>query len=229
MIKAILWDIDGTLLDFIASERYAVRKCFEMFQLGECTDEMLKRYSEINRKYWEMLELGKVSKPHLLEWRFRDFLREEGLSDDCAPEFQKKFEWNLPDCIVFHDEGYELVKKYSGKIKQYIITNGLIETQNRKMEKSGLNQWMDGVFISDEVGIDKPNVGYFDYVLDHIEPFKKEELLVVGDSLTSDIKGANNAGIPCCWYNPKGKKNDKGVTIDYEIRNLWEIESILEK
>ena len=91
MIKVILWDIDGTLLNFLKAEHEAIKKCFEIFNLGECSDEMISRYSVINRKYWEMLERGEITKQEVLVGRFQEFFRNEGIETDCAEKFNSEY------------------------------------------------------------------------------------------------------------------------------------------
>lgn len=227
MIKVILWDIDGTLLNFLAAEHVAIRKCFEIFNLGECTDEMIRRYSVINRKYWERLERGEITKPEVLVGRFLEFFRSEGIPTECAERFNEEYQVRLGDTICFCDDGYELVKKLKGKVKQYAVTNGTKVAQDRKLERSGLGQLLDGIFISEEIGVEKPGMGFFEYVWEKIGIYDKSEIMIVGDSLTSDIRGGNNAGIVCCWYNPGKTINEKGVRVDYEIENLQQILDIL--
>ena len=118
MIKVILWDIDGTLLDFEAAEKAAIGQCFASHNMGECTDEMLKRYSAINRKYWEALEKGKMTKPEILVGRFREFFETEGLPVENAESFNAEYQVRLGDTVVFCDNAYELVQKYKGKLLQ---------------------------------------------------------------------------------------------------------------
>lgn len=227
MIKVLLWDIDGTLLDFHAAEKVAIKKCFEVCNLGECTDEMIARYSKINRKYWEMLERGEITKPQILVGRFEEFFASEGIITDCAPEFNKEYQVRLGDTICFYDDGYELVKSLKGQVKQYAVTNGTKVAQDRKLTKSGLIELFDDVFISEVVGVEKPGVGFFEKVWESIGKYESDEVMIIGDSLTSDIQGGNNAGILCCWYNPKGAVNDKGVHVDYEIDDLQKVKEIL--
>ena len=227
MIKVILWDIDGTLLNFLKAENVAIKKCFESHKLGQCTDEMIERYSVINKKYWERLERGEISKTEVLVGRFEEFFASEGIATDCAADFNEEYQVRLGDTICFNDEGYGLVKNLKTKVKQYAVTNGTKVAQKRKLEKSGLGELFDGVFISDEIGIEKPNVGFFDYVWSQIGEYDKDEVLIVGDSLTSDIQGGNNAGILCCWYNPQKLVNERDLRIDYDISNLQEILEIL--
>ena len=229
MIKAILWDIDGTLLNFEEAEKNAIRACFASHGLGECTDEMLKRYSTINRKYWEALEKGELTKPQVLVGRFREFFETEGLPVEKAESVNAEYQVLLGETVVFCDNGYELVKKLKDQVKQVAVTNGTKVAQDKKLAKSNLIELLDDVFISDVLGLEKPNKGFFDIVFERIGEYKKEEMLIVGDSLTSDIRGGNNAGILTCWYNPKKLENTIGVHVDYEISNLWEIEQILER
>ncbi len=229
MIKVILWDIDGTLLNFDAAESYAIRKCFEIFDMGVCTDEMIARYSVINRTYWERLERGEISKQEVLVGRYREFFATEGLPVENAEAFNTEYQLRLGDYAFFNDNAYELVKKLKTKVKQYAVTNGTLVAQERKLEKSELNQLLDGVFISDVLGVEKPNVGFFTKVFETIGDYEKDEVLIVGDSLTSDIQGGNHAGIRCCWYNPKQLKDTGNRRIDYEIRDLWEVEKIIEE
>lgn len=228
MIKVILWDVDGTLLDFLKAEYAAIKKCFELFHLGECTDEMITRYSVINKKYWERLERGEITKPEVLIGRFEEFFEKEGIVTDCAEGFNKEYQVRLGDTICFCDDSYNLLKGLKDKVKQYAITNGTKVAQDKKLSKSGLDKLFDGIFISEEIGVEKPYLGFFEHVWDKIGSYKPEEVMIVGDSLTSDIQGGNNAGILCCWYNPYKKENDKGLRIDYEIDNLQNVLEIIE-
>lgn len=229
MIKVILWDVDGTLLDFEAAEKVAIRQCFASHDMGECTHEMLSRYIVINRKYWEALERGELTKPEVLVGRFREFFETEGLPVKHAESFNKEYQVRLGDTIVFCDNAFELLQKHKGQIKQYAVTNGTKVAQDRKLKNSKLDTLFDGIFISDVLGVEKPNKEFFDKVFEAIGNYEKDEVIIVGDSLTSDIKGGNNAGILTAWYNPKRIENAKNVNIDFQISNLWEIEQILQK
>ena len=227
MIKVVLWDIDGTLLSFKAAERCAMRACFETLGLGELTDEMLVEYSAINARYWKRLELGELTKPQVLQGRFEEFFTSYGLNTDCVDAFNAMYQVRLGETVVFNDNGKELVEALRGKVLQYAVTNGTLVAQRGKLKNSGLDRLLDDVFISDIIGIEKPNKGFFDAVFDKIGDFKPDEMLIVGDSLTSDIRGGNNAGILCCWYNPKGEPMPEGFRVDYDIRNLNELPAIL--
>lgn len=226
-VKVLLWDIDGTILDFLAAEKVAIKKCFEVCGLGECTDEMIVRYSKINKKYWEKLERGEMSKPEILVGRFEEFFASEGIRTDCAPTFNKEYQVRLGDTICFNDNAFELLKSLNNQVKQYAVTNGTKVAQDKKLKLSGLIDIFDDVFISEELGIEKPGIGFFEKVWEKIGKLSSEEVMIIGDSLTSDMKGGNNAGILCCWYNTKGVINDKGLRIDFEIDDLQKVKDIL--
>ena len=231
MIQVVLWDIDGTLLDFGQAENYAMKKCFEILNMGVCTDEMVKRYSVINAKYWERLERNEITKQEVLVGRFQEFFETEGLPIVKAVPFNAEYQIRLGDKVFFNDNGLLLVKELKErKILQYAVTNGTLAAQRRKLAASGLEQLLDAAFISDEIGIEKPNSGFFEQVFASLSiagNFDKDEIMLVGDSLTSDMQGGNNAGIVCCWYNPEGNKSTKELHIDYEIKNLNELKEII--
>ena len=207
MITTILWDVDGTLLDFLAAEKAAIRTLFAEFGFGECTDEAIARYSKINRRYWEKLENGELTKPEVLVGRFREFFETEGLDVTAAPAFNERYQVCLGDTIVFRDDSYEIVKSLRGRVKQYVVSNGTVLAQTKKLRLSGLGELMDGIFLSEELGAEK--------------------ILIVGDSLTSDIRGGNLAQIVTCWYNPNGQKADSTYRIDAQIQDLQEVIPLL--
>lgn len=221
-ITTVLWDVDGTLLDFIAAEKAAIRKLFKEYDLGECTDEMLARYSKINRTYWVKLENGEMTKPEILVGRFRDFFVSEGLDPSIASAFNEKYQDRLGDAdsIVYCDDSLNLLKSLRGKIRQYAVSNGTIAAQTKKLKLSGLGELMDGIFLSEQLGYEKPNIEFFNQVFDALGPVDRSKVLIVGDSLTSDIRGGNNAGIPTCWYNPHGLSAGPEYQIDHEIYPL---------
>lgn len=227
MITTILWDVDGTLLNFLAAEKAAIRSLFEKYHLGVCSDEMLKRYSSINKNYWEMLERGEIEKKALLVGRFRDFFEKEGIDSSLAAEFNEKYQLRLGDTIVYCDDSLEIVKSLRGKVKQYVVSNGTVIAQTKKLRLSGLGELMDGIFLSEELGVEKPSVRFFDQVFAKIGPVDRSEVMIVGDSLTGDIRGGNNAGILTCWYNPEGTAAKEAVRIDHEIRDLHEVYVLL--
>ena len=207
-INVILWDVDGTLLDFSAAERRALEDCFRSFQMGPCTPELLARYSQINRTYWRRLERGELTKPQVLLGRFEEFFAQEGLNCRDIPAFNQEYQLRLGDTVVFRDDAGSLVARLKGRVRQYAVTNGTRVAQERKLSRSGLDRMLDGVFISEIVGT---------------------EVMIVGDSLTSDMQGGRSAGILCCWYNPLGEPRPADPRIDYDIRDLRQVEQILDR
>ncbi len=224
---ALLWDVDGTLLDFLAAEKAAIKKLFGEFGLGECTDAMIARYSEINRRYWEALERGELTKPVILVRRFADFFAEYGIDTAVAEPFNELYQVRLGDTVVFCDGSYDIVASLRGRVKQYAVSNGTIAAQELKLRNSGLGELFDGVFLSERLGCEKPAAGFFERVFEAVGPVDRERVLIIGDSLTSDMAGGNNAGIKTCWYNPGAAPNSTLARIDYEIRDLHEIYGIL--
>ncbi len=232
MFQVIMWDIDNTLLDFLAAEKAAIKALFPEFGLGECTDEMIARYSAINVKYWERLERKELTKPEVLVGRYVEFFEKEGLDTSKAAAFNDEYQVRLGDTIVYCDDSKTILEQLKGKYYQVASSNGTIIAQNKKLRNSGFDRIFDDVFLSEHLGHEKPAVEFFEIALEKIEKdlgrkIDKDEILIVGDSLTSDIRGGNNIGIKTCWYNPRHKENKIGEHVDYEIHDLHEIFAIL--
>ena len=226
-LKVILWDIDGTLLDFHKAEAAAIRTLFKKYSLGICTDEMLADYSAINKVYWQRLERGEMTKPEILVGRFREFFSKYDLNTECADDFNADYQLALGDTVHFFSGALETVTALKGKVLQCAVTNGTAIAQHKKLAVSGLDQIFDEIFISDEVGFEKPSISFFDAVWAKIGKFDPNEVMIVGDSLTSDIKGGVNAGIRTCWFNPSGAPLPSDLQIDYDIRCISEVLEIV--
>ncbi len=227
MITTVLWDVDGTLLDFNAAERAAIKALFSEFGLGACSDAMLARYSEINAGYWRRLERNELTKAEVLTGRFEQFFREYGLDTRIVQAFNARYQVALGDTIVYRDDSLKLVEALRGRVKQYVVSNGTVVAQTRKLERSKLGALMDGIFLSEELGVEKPNRGFFDKVFSAIRPDDLSQVMIVGDSLTSDIRGGMNAGIGTCWYNPGGEPIPEGYRVDCVIADLNELPGCL--
>ena len=198
MIRVLLWDVDNTLLDFPAAERRALQETFAQFRLGPCPEDRVERYAALNASYWRRLERGEITKAQLLPGRFQEFFQREGIACTDYDQVNAAYQCHLGDTVVFLDQSYDLVRDLR-----------------------------DGVFISEVVGAEKPSLDFFRPVLEAIGPYDREELLLIGDSLTSDMEGGNRAGIPCCWYNPKGLPRPDRPVIRYEVRNLNQVREIV--
>jgi HAD hydrolase, TIGR02254 family len=221
--KYLLWDIDGTILNFEKAEKRAIRTLFEKFNLGECTDEMLSHYIEINKKYWKLLECGEMEKERILVERFEEFFLKEGIRTDVASEFNKAYQLALGDTIAFNDDALEIIKAQKKNYQIIIVTNGTAIAQKKKLERSGLDKIADNIFISEEVGYEKPSIHFFERVIAKAGIDDVSRAVIIGDSLTSDIQGGVNAGIDTCWYNPKEDVNDTNLKPTYIIKNLHEL------
>ncbi len=227
MYKYLLWDIDGTVLNFLAAEAYAIRVLFKKYKIGECSDEMLKLYSGINVKYWQMLERNELTKAEILVGRFRAFFGEIGVDTSIAENFNEDYQITLGDHIEFVDKAQDILLSQKGKYVLAAVTNGTKTAQEKKLRLSGLNEVFDAVFISENVGAEKPNKAYFDYVFENLGITNKNEVLLIGDSLTSDMKGGFIAGIDTCWFNPEHKPNKTDIPVTYEIDDLGKIAEIV--
>ena len=137
------------------------------------------------------------------------------------------FQIELGSYFMYLDDSLEICKKLQGKVKQYIVTNGVRETQIKKITAAGFMDIMEDIFISGDIGYEKPRKEFFDHCLEKIDENDIDKVLIVGDSLTSDIAGGNNAGIKTCWYNPKKKTAESQYHIDYEIENLNQIFEVI--
>ena len=227
MYKYLLWDIDGTVLDFLAAEAYAIRVLFEKYNLGECSNEKIELYSEINIKYWKKLERNELTKPEVLIGRFIEFFEVIGVDTKIAESFNKDYQLTLGDHIEFVDKAKEMLLSQKGKYTLVAVTNGTKVAQEKKLRLSGLDKIFDAIFISEDVGFEKPNKEYFDYIFEKLEITDKTEVLIIGDSLTSDIKGGYMAGIDTCWFNPSHNQNTTDIPVTYEIDNLGKLKEFI--
>lgn len=225
----LLWDVDDTLLDFGLSMQYAIKHCFEQINMT-ISEEWISRYGEINDSYWKRLEKGEVTKPQVLRGRFADLFEEMeiDMSEEQLGGFQSNYQRALGEVFFYKDSSYELCVKLKEKCRQYLVTNGVESTQRNKLRLAGFDQLMDGIFISEVIGHVKPKKEFFDACFEQIKDFDKKKILLIGDSLSSDIKGARNAGIDCCWYNPGGH-GAQDISPDYVIQNLWDVINIIEQ
>ena len=227
MIRALLWDVDETLLDFGAAQSAALKTLFSEFGLGPCTDAMVARYDAINHIFWQRLERGEITKPEVLIGRFNLFFSEYGIDPAVSVPFNDRYQLCLGDTIVCRDDCIQLLDFLRGKVRQYVVSNGTVIAQTKKLDRSGIGRRMDGVFLSEALGAEKPSPSFFDKVFDTIGPVDRSEVMIVGDSLTSDMQGGMNAGIVTCWYNRKGTPVPEGYRIDHVIANLWELLPLL--
>lgn len=225
--KYVLFDADDTLLDFKLAEHTAISQVFSEVGLP-CDDETIAVYSRINDSLWKLLELGGITKEKLKTERFRLFCEQMNISESPEKMAEMYVDRLAKQSFLLPCAEAVCKKIYDEGIKIYIITNGIKYIQTERLSATPIKKYFSGVFISEDVGYEKPNVEYFKYVFSKIENFDPAEAIVVGDSLTSDIKGGINAGIDTCWYNPHGKSKPENMQICYEISDITQVYSILE-
>ncbi len=224
--KFLLFDVDHTLLDFATSEKKALKKCFEAFELP-FTDELLAWYLAHNHKLWTSYEKGIIPREAIFETRFADTFLEFSMDAD-GTLMENAYRQALSEGCDLIENALALIEKLSKTHELYIVTNGLASTQEKRLKDSGLSPFFKGVFVSEAMGFQKPMIEYFDYCFQHIPGFQKEEAIIIGDSLSSDIQGGIRAGIDTCWFNPAKIINDTPFQPNYEITNLLELLPLLE-
>lgn len=227
MVKNLLLDLDDTLLDFKKAEAIAIRDAF--VDLGiEPSDENVALYSKINRSCWAKLELGEYTREEVLHKRFDILFAHLGITGD-AHEAQKIYERNLSKGAFYLPGAKELLNELYGKYRLYLATNGIVNVQTPRIESSGIGKYFTDIFVSEKIGYNKPDKRFFDEAFSQIDGFSKDETIIVGDGLESDIKGGINAGIKTVYFNPRGLENTTGITPDYEISSHAELLKLLEE
>lgn len=226
MIEFLFLDLDDTILDFHKAERIAIAKTILDFGV-EPTEEVLNRYHIINKWHWEQLELGKLTRAEVLENRFATLFGELGVDVDAA-QCARAYEKNLSIGHYFLPGAEEAVDSLSKKYRLFLASNGTASVQKGRMTSANLYRFFEKVFVSQEIGYNKPSKDYFDACFTQIPGFDPKKAIMVGDSLSSDIKGGKNAGIATVWVNPNHQASGD-IQPDYEIEGLSQLEALLEK
>ncbi len=225
MIRNVLFDLDDTLFDFHKAEKIALTKTLVHFGIDP-TEETLALYSAINAAHWKRLELGEISREEVKVGRYRELFKTIGV--ECDPvKATAYYESMLAIGHYFMPGAPELLEELYGKYRLYIVSNGTAKVQEGRIGSSGIKKYMDGIFISQILGANKPDKQFFDICFAEIPDFSLSETVIIGDSLSSDIKGGINAGITTVWFNPKGIENDNDIKPDYTIKELSEVPGLL--
>ena len=222
----ILIDLDQTIFDFKQAEKNSLGKTIRAFGL-EPTEEVIARYEQINRGLWARLEQGTVTHQQVLEDRFGDLFAAFGMEVDKAA-CSKAYGEGLSERHYYLPGAEEALEKLHGKYRLYIASNGTATVQRRRMDSADLYRFFDDIFISQEIGIEKPALAFFEGAFARIPDFDRSRAMIVGDSLTSDMRGGNNAGIATCWVNADGKPRPADIRVDYEIKSLAQLPELLE-
>ncbi|KRM90801.1 HAD superfamily hydrolase [Liquorilactobacillus cacaonum DSM 21116] len=226
--QTILFDIDDTLLDFKATENQALERLFSEIDGINLNEHIKEDFRIFNQGLWKKLEQGKISREQLLGTRFADFFNNEFNLVVDNEKISRKY-------LTYLSKGHQEIegaRKLLTDLKNYgydlyVVTNGIKRVQIPRLADSHFAQFFSQIFISEEVGFQKPNKNFFDFVFENIEGSKPQNSLIIGDSLTSDVLGGINAGIDTIWFNPKNNKNLVKYKASYTVNNLFEINNIL--
>lgn len=221
----ILFDIDDTLFDFTKSEDEAFYQVFQKYNLLENIELYKKSYSAISQILWRDLEEGKMSLAELGSERFRAVFLEHKLEIDAVKFNQEYLTYLGQQTHLVH--GAERVIRELSQKRLAVITNGFGDVQKARINNSPLKDVFEHVIISEETGFQKPQTEIFDYTFDKLQITDKSNVLMVGDSLTSDIQGGINYDIGTCWFNPSNKENNTLLNPTYEINNLEKLLEII--
>jgi len=222
--KWLLFDLDDTLLNFGVSERFALAKVLAKVGINFQTTH-LEIYERINRKCWNDFEAGTLPQSAINNTRFSRFLTAMNLPNEHATELGDFYLEQLSEKAVYMKGADKLLEEQFGKYHLGIVTNGLKQVQRPKLLKNNLAHYFNIIVVSDEIGVSKPNAAFFDYTFNKMNFPEKEKVLIIGDSLNSDIRGGHNYGIDTCWYNPKKKQNTLSLKPTFEIDNLSQLKS----
>lgn len=221
----ILFDADNTLFDFDRSERYAFEESLKRIGVP-FTKSHFDLYHTINKACWRAFEDGKLKKEELRTLRFEQFFSTIGVHAD-PRQFSENYLNQLSTSAHMLEGAIPLLDELGGHYKLAIITNGLKEVQRPRIMKAGLVDFFEVIVVSDEIGHAKPHAAFFDYTFEEMKQPDKKKVLVVGDSLNSDIKGGRDYGLDTCWYNHQGSANESGIEPTFEVRAIGEVKRIL--
>lgn len=226
MLKTVFLDLDDTILDFTRAEAAALRRALTEADVP-ADDGVLARYHAINAAQWELLEEGVLTREQVLLGRFDILFGELGLVRS-AGEICERYEEYLGEGHWFIPGAEALLETLAPRYDLYLASNGTAWVQHRRLESAGIGRYFRGIFISRELGADKPSPVFFERCFAAIPGFSRECAVMVGDSLTSDIRGGRDAGLRTCWFNPRGKPARADIVPDYEFSALERLPALLE-
>lgn len=226
MVKDILFDLDDTLFDFHADERVALDKTFAALGIT-LNDAQRNRYSEINEAQWKALELGKITRAQVKYRRFALLFEELGREPELAGQAAELYPEFLAQDFHYMEGAPELLEELYGNYRMFLISNGNLSVQEGRLKKSGIGTYFDGIFISELLGAEKPDKRFFDLAFAQIPDFDRSSAVIVGDSLSSDIKGGRNAQVRTIWFHPGQMTSDSEFLADYHIKKLKDLPELL--
>ena len=223
--KYLLFDVDGTLLDFDKAEQYALEYTFRHYDIS-LTYEINQRYEEINKKLWKDFENGLIDKKTVVYSRFVLLFKEFNIPVD-GIAFEDDYQKALGQGYFVLPHTIEVLSALYQKYPLYVVTNGVSQTQYSRLEGTDIKKYFQNIFVSEDIGHQKPSKEYFDYCFKNIDKIDLSKTLIIGDSLSSDIQGGINAGIDTCWFNPNHLDKPGAMSINYEIHDLRELLQLL--
>jgi len=224
--KTILFDADGTLYDFDKAAVEALKSSFNKYNLN-WTENIFSIYEDVNKKIWNDFEKGLITTKEIKTERFKRFFDLIDVYNIDSIKFSKDYLEFLSQNNYLLEGAEDIVKWSSEKFELAIVTNGLASVQNPRFKSSELRKHFKHIIISEEIGFAKPKKEIFDYTFNLLNNPRKESVIIIGDNLTSDIKGGEDYGIDTCWFNPTGANNNSDLVPTYEISNLNELKKIL--
>ena len=227
MIRDVFLDVDDTILDFGRAEREALASALSQMGVG-VTDARIQKYHEVNLAHWQMLERGEITRERLLVRRFEKFFESVGVFAN-AEKTQHVYEYELGRRSYFLEGAEALLETLRTEgYRIFLASNGTTVVQTNRIASAGIARYFEGIFLSQELGADKPQIEFFERATNGILGYTPEESIILGDSLTSDIQGGINAGMHTCWFNPHRREREN-VTPEFEIADLAEFDTVLQK
>lgn len=225
MIRHVFLDVDNTILDFNKAEAIALEKTLSALSVLH-SPEVIRRYSQLNLAQWKLLEQGKLTREQVKVRRYRLLFDE--LKTDASPEKAARiYEGLLGQGHYFIDGAVEMLQALYGSFHLYLATNGTASVQKSRLKSAEIEPFFEQIFISEELGCNKPETAFFERCFAAIPDFKKEEAVMVGDSLTSDILGGIRAGIRTVWFNKDLNESSGEIRPDHTIKALSELPGLL--
>lgn len=220
-ITHIVFDLDETLLDYAKAQKTALQATVTRF--GIPYSEPLRRvFSEYNDALWRMHEKGEITQQRLTVHRFELLLQHFDYPEISADALQEEYVGQLSEAAFLLPQAKEVCEELSKRFSLAVATNGIPRVQRRRLRKSGLEGCFDHIFISQEIGKTKPDPDFFRIVLKELET-TAEHVLMVGDSLHTDIAGGQSVGIYTCWVHDFLSNNDTIILPNFEIASVSEL------
>lgn len=223
--STLLFDADGTLFDYDRAEAWALAETFAQYGLP-FEAAYGQDYRQVNGPLWKAFEEGAITQERLKVLRFEMLFDNLGFAVD-ADAFSNSYSRQLGKATFLVDGAHELILALSGQHRLLLVTNGLTDVQRPRLGASLIGQYFEDWIISEEVGVAKPDSRFFDIAFERLGQPDKRDVLIIGDSLTSDMAGGVAYGIDTCWYNPTGRPAEHSLAITYEISDLDQLLTIV--